>query len=337
MTASDISQHHILVTGASGFVGGHLARKLLSLGAKVNLLLRNTNSKTARELENLGATLIQGDVKKIDTLLLASQDCDIVMHVAALFREAKHPDSEYFEVNVRGTANVLEAAKDNRVRRVVYCSTNGVHGGYYSKPIDETYKFEPGDVYQVSKCESEELIQKFIKDNSTPEVVILRPGMIWGEGDSRFKKMFSGVSKGTLPIIGTGKTWTHWLYVHDLVDAFISAALVPGINGEAFLIAGDRPVTLQYVYKTIASLAGAKVFPLRIPALPVQIAGSICETICSPLGIEPPLFRRRVDFFVKNRCFDTSKAKRLLNFHPKQTFEDETRNIFEWYKESGWL
>ena len=77
--------------------------------------------------------------------------------------------------------------------------------------------------------------------------------------------------------------------------------------------------------------------PFKIPAAPVQILGDITETVCKPLGIEPPIYRRRVDFFTKDRHFDTNKAKSELGFEPRHDFEQEVRNIYSWYEEQGWL
>ena len=140
-----------------------------------------------------------------------------------------------------------------------------------------------------------------------------------------------------MPIIGSGRVLTHWIYVHDLVQAFIRAAITPNIAGEAFLIAGREAVTLEHTYKTIAKLAKTSVLPIKIPALPLQILGTIVETVCKPFDIEPPLYRRRCDFFIKNRAFDITKAHQVLGFEPQLSFEEEAQQIYTWYKENGWL
>jgi len=325
----------VLITGSTGFVGGHLTEKLLALGADVRLLVRDPNSESATNFESEGAKLFQGDLRSLAEVTEATEGVKFVFHVGAIFREAKFEDSVYFDINVGGTENVLRAAKDAGVSRVIYCSTNGVHGGHSELPIAEDAPFAPSDVYQESKVQSEHSVMAAFEKGL--DVSIIRPAMIWGEGDLRFKKLFRGIARRRLPIIGDGKSWTHWIHVADLVNAFLLAALKEEASGQAFLIAGERPVRLEYVYETIAKLAEVDVLPFKIPALPIQIIGSIVETIVRPLGIEPPIHRRRADFFIKHRIFNTEKAQKLLSFKPALKFEAECERVFNWYDRLGHL
>ncbi len=321
-----------LVTGASGFVGAHLARRLLELGADVTLLLRSADSPAAREFAGRGAKIVVADLRDKEKVKAAAANQSFIFHVAAIFREAKFPDSVYYDINVGGTENLLEGATN--CERFVYCSTNGVHGGKSDEMVDETAPYNPTDVYQRSKLAAEEAVREYAKKTGL-KYTILRPAMIWGDGDLRFKKLFRGVARRKLPIIGSGKTWCHFISVHDLVESFLLAAVSEKAVGEAYLIAGDRPVHLDYVYKDIAKHAGVSVLPVKVPVLPLQLLGDAVEKICLPFGIEPPIHRRRADFFVKHRIFDTAKAKRDLDFKPKKRFEDECKELFEWYRETG--
>ena len=326
----------VTVTGASGFVGGHVARRLLADGAKVTLLLRNPASPAAIALQQEGARIIGGDLQNKEAVRQAVSGSKYVFHIAAMFREAKFGDDQYFLVNAEGTRNILEASCAEGVTRVLHCSTNGVHGGSYHAPINEDAPFDPADVYQESKVRAEQIVQEFAAAGRI-ETAIIRPAMIWGEGDYRFLKLFRGIARRMLPIIGTGKTWTHGIEVSDLVDAFLSAATAAIPNGSVYLIAGDRPILLKDVYATIAKLAGVTVIPLRVPALPLQIAGSVVETLLRPFPIEPPLHRRRVDFYVKNRCFITDRAVRELGYKPKSTFEGDAAKVYQWYQANNLL
>jgi len=324
----------VLITGATGFTGGHLAKRLLNEGAIVSLLVRDAEkAKTFREL---GAEIIQGDLSKQELLTTACQNQEYVFHVAALFREAKFPNSEYFEVNTEGTKRLLEASKKAHIKRFIFCSTNGVHGTVANPPGREDSPLNPFDVYQDSKIFAEHAVLKSVASGEL-DACILRPAMIWGEGDKRFLKLFRSIAKRRFPIIGTGQTLCHWLYVKDLVQAFLLAALSPNAKGKIYLIAGERPVTLEYTAQKIAALAGTSLLPFKIPVKPVQIAGSIVETLCKPFGIEPPLHRRRVDFFIKNRAFDISAAQTDLGYKPEYVFEDEVKVVFDWYKKTGWM
>ena len=326
----------VLVTGASGFTGGHLTRKLLDLGAKVTLLVRNENNTQIKEFIARGALLVKGDVREKDAVFKAAEGQRVIFHVAALFREAKHPDQVYFDVNYSGSLNIFDAVEKYGDMRVVHCSTNGVHGTIEKPPGNEDSPFKPGDVYQESKLKTEFEIAKRVNERNA-DIVIIRPAMIWGEGDTRFQKMFKAISKRKFPIIGTGQTLCHWLYVHDLVDGFLLAGIVPQAKGRTYLLAGKDIVTLEQTVAAISEQANQKPLPFKIPALPVQLLGSLVEALCVPFGIEPPLHRRRVDFFVKNRAFDISRAKNELGYRPQFEFKEEVKRIFKWYKKEGWL
>jgi dihydroflavonol-4-reductase len=327
----------MFVTGATGFTGGHLARRMLELGYTTTLLVRPTgNPQVLEDFKKRGAVLASGDVKDAASVERAMQGADYVFHLAALYREAKHPDSSYFEVNLEGTRNVLEAAKKQGVKRVIHCSTCGVHSHIPNPPADESEPFRPGDVYQVSKCEAEKLARGYFEQGQPPGVLI-RPAMIWGEGDKRILKLFRGVHRRCFPIIGSGQMLTHWIYVEDLVDAFLLAADRAEAAGQTYIIAGRSPVTLEQTVALLSKIAGVKPLPFKIPLAPVYGLAALVEKICVPLGLEPPLHRRRVDFFTKSRAYNTSKAQRELGFTPRFDLEEEARRIYTWYKEQGWL
>lgn len=333
----ELKDRKVLVTGATGFVGSHLTRRLCELGADTSILVRKSSDPmVVEELERLGARVFFGDVSDQVSVNDAAEGCEFIFHIAALFRQAKHDDRVYYEVNVEGTRHVINAAERNSVERLVHCSTVGVHSHIQSPPADESEAYRPGDIYQHTKCEGEKLAQDAFQSGRVQGVVV-RPAMIWGEGDRRMLKLFKGVSQRKFPVIGNGETLTHWIYVHDLVDGFILAALRPQAIGQTYIIAGRRPASISELVETVAKCAGTKPLPMKIPATPVQIAGSITEAVCKPFGVEPPLYRRRVDFFTKDRHFDTSKAETELGFVPRFEFEEEVENIYNWYQKEGWL
>jgi nucleoside-diphosphate-sugar epimerase len=327
----------VLVTGATGFVGGHLARRLLAMGSHVTLLVRQTsNKKVVEEFRKLGAKIVYGDVADRDSVFEAVEGVDYVFHIAALYRQTNVSPEAYTHVNVDGVRNILEASEKFKVKRVMHCSTIGVHNNIPNPPAKESEGYRPGDIYQVSKCEGEKLALSFF-DLGRLEGVVIRPAMIWGEGDNRILKLFKGVSQRKMPIIGTGKIWTHWIYVEDLVDAFLLAAESDKAKGQVYFIAGRRPVTLIEVSQMIADEAGVKLWPFKIPVWPVYLAGGCVELICKPFGIEPPLHRRRVEFFTKDRWFDISKAQKDLGYEPRYDVKEEVGRIYSWYKENNWL
>ncbi len=334
---ASLASKNVLVTGATGFVGGHLVKRLLKEDANVRVLVRKSSDKTTvAALSNSGAKVIFGDVTDKDSVFEAAEGVEYIFHIAALFREAKHGDSVYYDINVEGTRNVLDAAEKNNVVRMVHCSTVGVHSHIPFPPASEEEAYRPGDIYQHTKCEGEKLAQERFQSNRVAGVVV-RPAMIWGEGDRRMLKLFQGVAKRRFPVIGDGKTLTHWVYVHDLVEGFILCANNDNAKGQTYIFAGKRPISISELVQTVADKAGVKQLPFKVPALPVQLLGSVVEFICKPLGIEPPIYRRRVDFFTKTRSFDISKAERELDYSPGQDFSDEVGNIFQYYRAEGWL
>jgi len=323
---------HALVTGANGFVGSRLCRELLEHRYHVRALHRpNSDIST---LGDLDVEKVEGDVTDPASLRKAFSGIDVVFHIAALFRQAKHPPSVYHQVNVEGTRNVFNAAIQNGVSRIIHCSTVGVHSHIPNPPANESEEYRPGDIYQETKCEGEKVALSFFNEGKI-EGAVIRPAMIWGPGDSRTLKLFKGIANRRFPLIGTGRTLLHWILVDDLVSAFRLAAEKEDPSGEVYIIAGERPVEMKYLIDSVAKAFKVKPPPFRIPAFPIQLIGTLVEAVCIPFGIEPPIYRRRVDFFTKTRAFDSTKAARELSFKPAHSFEEEVELICNWYREHG--
>ena len=331
---SQVDRKIVVVTGAPGFVGGHVCQELVNAGYHVRAIHRK-NSKLDF-LKTLPVEFIEADINQPESLQAAFAGATYVFHLAALYREAKFPDSEYWRVNFEGTKNVLEVARQQQVKRVVYCSTTGVHGNIDKPPATEEYRYSPCDVYQESKTEAEKYVKAWVADGKG-DACIIRPTMIWGPRDTRIFKLFKGIYTKKLPIIGDGKTLNHWILVEDLARAFRLAAESDKAKGQVYLIGDERIVTLEYTMQTIAKEYGVSLLPFKIPAWPIQLIGSAVETLVRPFGIEPPIHRRRADFFIKSRAFDCTKAKEHLGYQPRMKFEEEAAYVARWYKENGWL
>lgn len=328
---------NILVTGATGFVGSHLTAKLIKEGYQVKALVRpNSPSNNIKTLAAQGVELVQGDITDKAAVDQAVSGADKVFHIAALFRQAKHPDQIYWDVNVAGTRNVLDACLKHKVKRVIHCSTIGVLSHIEKPPADETYPYNPGDIYQETKAEGEKLALRYSKEKGL-SVVVVRPAMIYGPGDLRLLKLFKSIAKRKFIMIGNGKTLAHFVYVADLVSGFLLAAERDGVSGEIFTFAENSHITLNELTAIIAKELGVTIPKIHIPAKPVQLAGSICEWLCKPFGIEPPLYRRRVDFFTKDRSFNINKAKNRLGYNPKVNIEEGVQRTIKWYQKEGLL
>ena len=322
------------VTGATGFLGSVVCRILAERGQRVRAIYRNP--KKLESIENLDVELFEADVTDANRIDQALEGVDTVYHVAALFREQGVPDSAFWATNVDGVKNVLDAAEKHNVRRVVHCSTIGVHSHIPSPPANEEEEYRPGDIYQETKCAGEKLALERFRSGRVNGCVV-RPAMIWGPGDQRTLKLFKGIAHRRMPIIGDGKIQLHWVFVDDVAKGLILAGEAPDNNGEIYIFAGDTPITIEELFDRIAKKTGTKPIPFKVPAKPVQVISAVVERVCRPLGIEPPIYPRRVDFFTKTRSFDISKARQQLGYAPGQTLDDEIHEIVESYQARNWI
>jgi nucleoside-diphosphate-sugar epimerase len=192
----------VALTGASGYTGGRLLARLIERGDQVSALARS--STAAATLSAAGAHAVPGDLSDERALEQLVEGAAVVIHVAAVYRTAGHPDEYYREINVRGTQRLLEAAAAAGVARFVHTSTVGVHGHIESAPADETAPLAPGDIYQETKAEADTLALEFGAGRDLP-VVVVRPGAIYGPGERRLLKLFRAIARGRYAIVGSGE------------------------------------------------------------------------------------------------------------------------------------
>jgi nucleoside-diphosphate-sugar epimerase len=324
-----------LVTGVTGFTGGHLARHLAGEGRTVRGLVRPASLARADPLTPV-MELATGDLTDRASLDRACAGVGTVYHIAASYRTAGQSDDAYRAINVQGTENLLQAAIDAGVRRFVHCSTGGVHGHIEDPPATEDAPLAPGDVYQETKLAAERLARE-TGDRTALEVVVARPIGIYGPGDTRFLKMYRGIARGRFPILGSGEVFYHLTYIDDLVEGFRLCAETPSAAGRTYLLAGPSYTTLNQLVRVIADELGVSPPSWHFPVWPVWLAGALCEAVCVPLRVEPPLYRRRVEFFTKSRAFDTTRARAELGFEPQIDLAAGVHLTATWYREQGWL
>jgi nucleoside-diphosphate-sugar epimerase len=322
------------VTGASGFTGGYLCSALREKGCEIKALVRK-NSR-CDHLKKPGIQLIEADLTDPDSLAGKLRDVDTVFHIAALYRQEGVSKDLFFKVNVEGTRALLEESLRAGVKRFVHCSTVGVQGEISHPPAKEDAPYKPGDHYQVSKLQGEKLALSYFREGKIDGVVV-RPVGIYGPGDTRFLKLFKHIYNGSFKMIGRGSVLYHLTYVEDLARGIILAGESPGASGQIYTIGGNEYLPLSELVQLIAQILQKPVSKIHIPLWPVYAAAFCCELLCRPLAIEPPLYRRRLDFFTKDRAFNIAKAKKELGYLPKVPLKEGLTRTAHWYRENGWL
>ena len=329
----------ILVTGAAGFIGGALFRRLVRYGLDVTATVLFPHEAEALRAEGHQAEVLDlaGDEPWDDLVA----DADIVFHVAAVFQEVELDARMYDRVNHLGALKLARTAGRVGVSRFVHCSTVGVHGSVQQIPATEDTPFNPMDLYHRTKLAGELAILDYARSptNGRMTVCANRPAMVYGPGDARMLKLFRAILSRRFRMIGSGRTLAHLGYIEDQVDSFLLCAVAPSeaVHGHAFNIASGEPLTLNELVALIARHGGVPVARLHVPVAPVWLAALACELACKPFGIKPPLFRRRVGFFTHHRAFDLTKARERLGYQSKWSHPEGIAATVDWYRAKGYL
>lgn len=325
---------NILITGGTGFIGSRLALKCIEDGHRVTVYAKISNayeSNNHSEILLAGGTVIVGSVTDFERLRKAMENCDVVYHLAAVQHEMNIPDRVFHEVNVTGTRHVLEACLASGVSKVVHASTIGVYGNGQGT-MDETTPCRPDNIYGETKLEGERLALSY---RDRLPVTVVRIPETYGPGDRRLLKLLKITQKYHPLTIGKGQNTHHPIYVDDLVQGLQLAATHPGASGEIFLFAGPDVVETRAMVEAITNVLNPGKSIVRLPVLPFVWLAALLENLFRPLGIQPPLHRRRMDFFRKSFRFAPNKARAVLNFAPMTTFEQGITKTIKWYQEAG--
>ncbi len=327
----------ILVTGASGFIGCRLAQILVDQGHQVIATGRSANEvETARvtRLTAAGIRVHEGtllDAGFADTLVAG---CEAIIHLAAAQHEGNVPDAYFREVNVEGTRVLITAAVKAKVRRFVYGSTIGIYGSARDGELDENSPPRPENIYGVTKYEAEEVVRQHAQ---RIEICIARISETFGPGDFRLLKLFKAIDRGAFLMLGSGENVRQVIFVDDLARGLLLAAQHPAAVNETFVFAGNEVMSTRTMVAKVAVAVGRKPSNLRIPIWPFRAAAAVFEATLRPLGIQPPLTQRRLDFFTKSFLFSTAKYQRLLGFAPQTSFSNGAAVTAQWYRDNGLL
>ena len=325
-----------LITGGTGFIGSRLALRCLADGHSTRVLgQENTAAEGAnrRMLEDAGAELVLGSVTSTATVREVVRGVNAVFHLAAAQHEMNVPDRHFWEVNVGGTRNLLSASAEEGVRRFVHGSTIGVYGTP-DGPVDETSACRPDNIYGQTKLAGER--EALAAAERVPTIVVRIPE-VYGPGDQRMLKLFRAVDRKAFVMIGRGRNMHHLIYVEDLVDALMLASEARCAPGEVFVLAGPEPVLTKDLVAAVARQLGRDLRRVHLPLAPLGALATALELGLRPVGIQPPLHRRRLDFFRKSFQISQEKARAVLGFSPRTDLETGIRLTAEWYRQHGHL
>jgi nucleoside-diphosphate-sugar epimerase len=324
----------ILVTGATGFIGGHLVNALIDKGYEVRCLVRKTSN--VMRLKNINAELIYGDITELDSLEKALDGIDVVYHLAAITGETTLPFNKYWEINVQGTKNILETACRKGIKQFIFISTIGVLGWPKILPANEESPCNPAGKYHSTKYEAEKLVLNTLKTKRI-QGTIIRPVMSYGDAEGFLFNLAKLIKTGKFMRIGRGENHLHLVSVDNLVQGLILVINNPNAMGKIFIIADDQPITLNNLLMIVSKKLNITISKFRVPIWIASPIGRAFDSMYSIFGKnnEPIITSSKVALISKNRFYDISRAKRELGYNPSINTEDSIKQTLELFVNSG--
>jgi 2-alkyl-3-oxoalkanoate reductase len=324
-----------LITGATGFVGGHLAEACARKEQAVSAIVRP--SSEVRDLEKLGAVLYRGSLSDAALMRKAVAEADVVVHCAAKVGDWG-PLEEYRQVNVDGLRVLLDACKGQALTRFIHMSSLGVYAARHHHGTDETTPptTQHRDGYSQSKVEAEQLALRYYRDFGVP-VVVLRPGFVYGPRDRTvMPRIIGGLRHGRLRYPGGGAQALNTIFVENLIDAVFCAVEQDAAVGQTYNLTDGEFVSKRRFIESIADALGLP-HPTRTP--PLWLAWLVtlgAEKLAKLRGAtEAPQFNfTRLKFMGYDLDFSIEKATRELGYHPRMNFEEAIGETMDWYKKN---
>ncbi len=327
----------VLVTGASGFLGGCLVEELVHKGVPVVAMVRRTSK--IETLKEMGVAVRLGDLSDGRGLAEASKDVDVVVHLAAYYTFSGKSEI-YRRVNVEGTRLLCEAAARNGVKRVIYCSSTEAIGPVKSPPGDENTPPNPQYEYGRSKLMAEDVVKSF--STYGLEYTIIRPTGIYGPKNVDdvsywFITSFAKNSLATRFIVGSGKNLIQFLHVKDAAQGFCLALENYEVSkNQTYIIGEDRAYTYNEVYHILSEICGRNPPTMHIPP-------SLAKLIVAPVGFVKRLYGDKnfmwrvstVDSVTTDRAYSIEKAKKELGYRPRYDLKKGLEETVKWYKDKG--
>lgn len=323
----------VLVTGASGFLGGHVAELLSARGDSVRALVRATSNRThLQKLANV--ELFQGSVEELDRVRAAADGVDAVVHCAGIVK-ARSTD-EFFAVNVGGTSNLVEATRRRGVKRFVHVSSLEACGpSSDGSPVPHTQE-SPVTAYGRSKLAAEKVVLAAKED---VPVVILRPGAIYGPRDAEILEAFRAIKRGLLPLVAGGGAMGVWIYATDCARACIRAIEADVPSGRAYFVDdGCGPIDQRQLFADAERALGTKAFvraSLPVPLFMAVARGA--EAFGRVMNRPVMLTREKANMLLQHWVCSSESTRRELGWAPEVPWDQGVRLAVRWYRDNGWL
>lgn len=322
----------VIVTGATGFVGGALVRALVARGDEVTAVARPSADRTV--LADVPVRWVTGDVTQPDSLAGQFAGADALIHAAGMLGQAGVHEAAYTQLNVEGTRYVLAEAARVGIGRVVHVGSPGVLGPIVGPPATEEAPLAPSNVYERSKAEAERIVLK-AAEAGLP-VVIVRPEFVYGVGDLHVLGLFRTVQRGLFFYVNGGRALCHPTYIGDAVAGTL-LALDSGRVGQIYHLCGPQPVTFRELGEALADGLGVRRPWLSVPRPLAWGGAAVLEGVGKVLGVRPPIGRAGIEFFSDSRHFSFAKAHRELGYTPETTLAQGVAQTIAWYREKGLL
>lgn len=326
-------QPKVMITGANGFVGSRLCRRLIADGYRVIAQVRERSD--LKLLEPLDLEYRRGDITRPDTLQELVSGVDYIVHNAGVIK-ADHRDW-FFEVNERGTRNLLEAVLRHNpgVRRVVHISSVAAAGpSVPGRPVTEADKPHPITTYGESKLAGERVALSYA---DRINLAVIRPPGVYGPGDRGIYSMFQAVHNHLKPLIGDGNRMLQLVHVDDLCLGVSQALKADTASGGVYFIAEEDAYTYRDLIDTLVAASGRWTIPLYLPSPLFRAIATVSEFSFRAIGVTPLLTREKTRELNSSWEMDVSKARNELDFVSQIRFAEGAAETFKWYIDQGWL
>jgi len=323
----------VLLTGGTGFIGSRLLSTLLDRGHQVNLVVNKTRPPVP---EGPAVKYHRCDLTDPVNFRSAGFKADAAVNAAGQLRVPGLPEEHYWKVHYEATKHVLEECTRFKLKRLVQVSTTGVYGVTGRQAVGEDGPVRPSDIYERTKWEGERYAREYCSDGKV-ELVVARPGLVYGPGNRHLLGLFKAIRWGIFRIVGRGENLVHPIYIDDCVEGLMACLEISQARGGTYNLVGDSPVSFRAFCEAAAAAMGRSLPAGHIPVPLAKAAGAVFEGVRAVTRMSVPLTRDRVAFMTSDRAYDPSRARREIGFAASTALEEGMRRTVTWYREHGWL